>query len=147
MKVADILGEQNLKVLANDDKNTTLMDPKTKIQTVIPKDPNKPGMITRDPKTNKLQATTKTSGEVDQEIKPGEDVEMQDLNNMNGLNKKLGEKAVSKKQQRYMGMVHAAQKGETPASAEVAKTAKSMKKKDAKDFASTKHKGLPNQVS
>jgi hypothetical protein len=57
----------------------------------------------------------------------------------------LDEKAVSKKQQRFMGMVHAAQKGEKPASKEVAKTAKSMGKKDAEDFASTKHKGLPEK--
>ena len=57
----------------------------------------------------------------------------------------VNEKAVSKKQQRFMGMVHAAQKGEKPASKEVAKTAKGMGKKDAKDFASTKHKGLPEK--
>lgn len=55
--------------------------------------------------------------------------------------------AVSKAQQRFMGMVHAAQKGEEPASPEVAKVAKDMGKKDAKDFASTKHKGLPDHVS
>jgi hypothetical protein len=54
--------------------------------------------------------------------------------------------AQSKAQQRFMGMVHAAQKGETPASPEVAKVAKDMSKSDAKDFASTKHKGLPNHV-
>ena len=55
--------------------------------------------------------------------------------------------AVSKAQQRFMGMVHAAQKGdmENP-SPEVAKAADSMSDKDAKDFASTKHKGLPNKV-
>ena len=58
----------------------------------------------------------------------------------------VAEKAVSKKQQRFMGMVHAAQKGEKPASAEVAKVAKSMPKKAAKDFAKTKHKGLPEKV-
>jgi hypothetical protein len=53
----------------------------------------------------------------------------------------------SKKQQRFMGMVHAAQKGELEnPSDEVKKAAKSMKKKDAKDFASTKHKGLPEKV-
>ena len=57
----------------------------------------------------------------------------------------VNEKAVSKKQQKFMGMVHAAQKGEKPASKEVAKTAKSMGKKDAEDFASTKHKGLPEK--
>jgi len=52
--------------------------------------------------------------------------------------------AVSKAQQRFMGMVHAAQKGDIEApSKEVEKAADSMKKSDAKDFASTKHKGLP----
>jgi hypothetical protein len=55
--------------------------------------------------------------------------------------------AQSKAQQRFMGMVHAAQKGdmENP-SPEVAKAADSMSDKDAKDFASTKHKGLPDHV-
>jgi len=62
-----------------------------------------------------------------------------------GGEQELDEKAVSKKQQKFMGMVHAAQKGEKPASKEVAKTAKSMGKKDAEDFASTKHKGLPEK--
>jgi hypothetical protein len=57
----------------------------------------------------------------------------------------VDEKAVSKKQQRFMGMVHAAQKGEKPASKEVAKVAKDMGKKDAEDFAATKHKGLPEK--
>ena len=54
--------------------------------------------------------------------------------------------AVSKAQQKFMGMVHAAQKGdmETP-SPEVQKAADSMSDKDAKDFASTSHKGLPNK--
>jgi hypothetical protein len=61
------------------------------------------------------------------------------------LQQVLSEKAVSKKQQKFMGMVHAAQKGEKPASKEVAKVAKDMGKKDAKDFASTKHKGLPEK--
>ena len=51
--------------------------------------------------------------------------------------------AVSKAQQKFMGMVHAAQKGEKPASPAVAKVAASMKKKDAKDFASTPRSGLP----
>jgi len=57
----------------------------------------------------------------------------------------LEEKAVSKKQQRFMGMVHATQKGEKAPSKEVAKVAKSIGKKDAEDFASTKHKGLPEK--
>ena len=58
----------------------------------------------------------------------------------------IAEKAVSKKQQKFMGMVHAAQKGEEPASGAVAKVAKSMGKKAATDFAATKHKGLPEKV-
>lgn len=57
----------------------------------------------------------------------------------------IAEKAVSKAQQKFMGMVHATQKGEKAPSKEVAKVAKSMGKKDAKDFASTKHKGLPEK--
>ena len=57
----------------------------------------------------------------------------------------LEEKAVSKKQQRFMGMVHATQKGEKAPSREVAKVAKGMGKKDAEDFAATKHKGLPEK--
>jgi hypothetical protein len=54
--------------------------------------------------------------------------------------------AVSKAQQRFMGMVHATQKGdmENP-SPEVSKAADSMSDKDAKDFASTSHKGLPDK--
>ena len=46
-----------------------------------------------------------------------------------------------------MGMVHAAQKGdmENP-SPEVSKAADSMSDKDAKDFASTSHKGLPDKI-
>lgn len=59
----------------------------------------------------------------------------------------LQEKAVSRKQQRFMGMVRAAQKGEGAASPEVAKVAASMKKKDVKDFASTKHAKLPEKKS
>ena len=54
--------------------------------------------------------------------------------------------AVSKAQQRFMGMVHATQKGDMEApSPEVEKAADSMKKSDAKDFASTKHAGLPDK--
>jgi len=54
--------------------------------------------------------------------------------------------ALSKKQQKFMGMVHALNKGEikpSDVSKDVQDVAKDMKKKDVKDFASTKHKGLP----
>ena len=54
--------------------------------------------------------------------------------------------AVSKKQQRFFGMVRAAQKGEGAASPEIAKVADDISMKDAKKFAKTKHKGLPEKV-
>ena len=58
----------------------------------------------------------------------------------------INEKSVSKSQQRFFGMVRATQKGETKApSSEVARVASSIKKSDAKDFAKTKHKGLPDK--
>ena len=54
--------------------------------------------------------------------------------------------AVSKAQQRFMGMAHATQKGDMDSpSPEVSKAADSMSDKDAKDFASTSHKGLPDK--
>ena len=51
--------------------------------------------------------------------------------------------AKSKAQQKFMGMVHAAQTGDKAASPGVAAAAKSMSKQSAKDFAGTKHAGLP----
>lgn len=54
--------------------------------------------------------------------------------------------AKSKSQQQFMGMVHACQKSGECASDEVKKVAGSIKDKDAEDFASTKHKGLPKRV-
>ena len=54
--------------------------------------------------------------------------------------------AVSKAQQRFFGMVRAAQKGEMEnPSSEVAQAASSMSKSDVKKFAKTKHKGLPEK--
>ena len=57
----------------------------------------------------------------------------------------VSEEAVSKSQQRFFGMVRAVQKGRANIGGDVAKAAASMKKKDVKDFASTKHKGLPEK--
>lgn len=59
----------------------------------------------------------------------------------------IAEKAVSKQQQKFMGMAHAMQKGEKipGASKELKKVAKTMKPKDVEDFAKTKHKGLPKK--
>ena len=59
-------------------------------------------------------------------------------------------KAVSKSQQRLMGMVHAYEKGKLDLSKlpnflknKIKKISKSMSYKEVKDFAKTKHKGLP----
>ena len=57
--------------------------------------------------------------------------------------------SASKQQQKLMGIVHALQKGDmkpSQASGKAKEMAKSMKKGDVKDFASTKHKGLPKKV-
>ena len=54
--------------------------------------------------------------------------------------------AVSKKQQKFFGIVRSIQKGEqAPTTPETAKAAEDMKKGDVKKFASTKHKGLPEK--
>jgi hypothetical protein len=57
--------------------------------------------------------------------------------------------ASSKAQQKFMGIVHSVQKGDTKpsdVSQSVRDAAKSISKKDAKDFADTPLKGLPNKV-
>lgn len=61
----------------------------------------------------------------------------------------LDEKSVSKQQQKLMGLALSVKKGDTPKS-KVSKTVKDLSKKmsksDLEDFASTKHKGLPDKV-
>lgn len=81
--------------------------------------------------------------------KADKDTEMNTIKTGELEGKNLEEKSVSKAQQRFMGMVHAVQKGElspNKVGGKVAKAADSMSYKDADDFASTKHKGLPNKV-
>ena len=54
--------------------------------------------------------------------------------------------AVSQKQQQFFGIVRAIQTGKmAPTTPETAKAAADVKKSDVKDFASTKHKGLPKK--
>ena len=63
--------------------------------------------------------------------------------------KKINEKAKSKEQQRLFGMAHAVQKGELSPSkvgGAVKDIAKDVSPEDVKDFAKTKHKGLPEKV-
>jgi hypothetical protein len=73
---------------------------------------------------------------------------MQNQEGDNDSEEPIAEKAVSKQQQKFMGMAHAMQKGEKikGASKELKKVAKTMKPKDTEDFAKTKHKGLPDKV-
>jgi len=59
------------------------------------------------------------------------------------------EEAESKAQQRLMGLALSVKRGDTPMSSvtpQVAKMAREMKEKDLKDFAGTKHDGLPEKV-
>jgi hypothetical protein len=61
----------------------------------------------------------------------------------------LSEKAKSRAQQKFMGMVYVRKKGKMKkgeASPEVEAAAKGMTKKEAKKYAKTKHKGLPEKV-
>ena len=55
--------------------------------------------------------------------------------------------SVSKKQQRFMGMVHAYQAGKLKTTSKaIKKVAKSIDPDDALHFAKTKHKGLPEKI-
>ena len=56
--------------------------------------------------------------------------------------------AVSKQQQKFMGIVHAIQKGDMPAgkaTGDAQEAARTMNPSDVTDFASTKRKGLPSR--
>lgn len=63
------------------------------------------------------------------------------------MEENVEEKAKSKSQQKFFGMVDAYKKGEMPnASPTIKKAADGMSMKQVKDFAKTKHKGLPNHL-
>ena len=58
----------------------------------------------------------------------------------------LPEKAVSKQQQKFFGVVKAMQSGDIPKEGEAGEAAKEMSKKEVDKYAGTKHKGLPDKV-
>ena len=59
----------------------------------------------------------------------------------------INEKSISKAQQRLFGQVYSYKKGKLKNPSKAVKDiAKGISKKDSKDFAATKHKGLPNKV-
>ncbi len=69
------------------------------------------------------------------------------LQKMLATSNNVTEKSVSTSQQRLFGQVYAYKKGKLKnPSAAVRKIAKGISKKDSKDFAATKHKGLPTHV-
>ena len=73
------LSEQELTVVNADDKQVTLIDPKTKITTIVPKDPAKPGIIQTDPDDASgkgFKLDMKTTGAVAPKIAPGAKVKM-----------------------------------------------------------------------
>ena len=76
MKIFEVM-QGELQVLDANDKEVTLQDPKTKVKTVVPKDPNKPGMIQRDDAGNLVMSNKPGQPqEVDKEIKPGDKVQV-----------------------------------------------------------------------
>lgn len=80
MKINEVIvKEQELEVQAADEKQVTLKDPKSGIETKVPLDPKKPGMIAPDPSDatgKRMVLDPKATGAVDKGIKPGTKVVM-----------------------------------------------------------------------
>lgn len=74
MKISDLF-EQPMagKVTRIAPNEVVVTDPKSGIETKIPKKPNKPGNITRD-KQGKLVLDPETPGAVADDIEPGEEI-------------------------------------------------------------------------
>lgn len=75
MKIFEIAGQGTMQVKRDDANATTLEDPETGIETVVPKDPNKPGKIEQDEQGN-FVLSTEENGEVDNTLRPGATVKM-----------------------------------------------------------------------
>jgi len=106
-------------------QNTTKID---KVMTTYRVEPGKKTMI------NGVEIDT-TGGQT--KVTP-----MKETKNIDG---EMDEKSVSQKQQEFFGVVRAMQKGKLPKKGKAGEAADEMLKKDVKDFASTKHKGLPKR--
>jgi hypothetical protein len=79
MKINEIIIEnqqQQLKVVKDNAKETELVDPKTNVKTIVPKDPKKPGAIAKDVQGN-LTMAKQQKGPVNRGIKPGDKVSVQ----------------------------------------------------------------------
>jgi len=77
MKLYELMLEQDqtLEIEKVDDNETILVDPQTKIKTIVPKDPSKPGAIQPDA-SGELTLDPKVKGSVDRSIKPGDTVKV-----------------------------------------------------------------------
>ena len=113
------------------------------------KETNKKNSVAKEDNTIVDDTSAFTNNTVKGWDKADKDTEMNTIKTGELESKNLDEKSKSKAQQRFMGMVHAVQKGElspNKVGGKVAKAADSMSYKDADDFASTKHKNLPEKV-
>ena len=78
MRMHELL-ENELDVMSAYDKQVTLKDPKTGIETKVPRDPKKPGVIQKDPSDasgKRFVINPGQNGEVDKGIQPGAKVVM-----------------------------------------------------------------------
>jgi hypothetical protein len=75
MKIFEVAGSEELQVVKKGQRETVLQDPKTGIKTVVPEDPDKPGMI-KPTETGEFELSMKQNGQVDKELKPGDTVKV-----------------------------------------------------------------------
>ena len=128
--------------------STVPQKPKPKPKAEKPSDPWEGSATTPSKAKPKVKTkTTKVSGGTQKTSTRKKKSKLDDLlASVRNEEVQLDEKALSKQQQKFMGMVYAVKKGEMKApSPEVAKAAAGMSEKSARDYAKTKHKGLPQR--
>jgi hypothetical protein len=101
---------------------------------------------TKEATTKTTTSTTYTPDEMKKGVQGGKMV-IQNPDGTTTVTKEgeVTERAKSKKQQQFFGIVRGMQKGDIPKKGKAGEKADEMKIKDVKDFASTKHKGLPKK--
>ena len=104
---------------------------------------------TKEATTQNVKKTTYSSGEAKGKSFAGQTTVNADGSVTVTNEGEMTEKAESKQQQKFMGLALSVKRGDTPkgeVSKKVKDIAKKMSEKDLEDFASTKHKGLPNKA-
>jgi hypothetical protein len=76
MKIYEVAAKE-MEVERTNSSETVLVDPKTGIKTVVPKDPEKPGKIEQDDMGD-WKLSTEQNGEVPDELAPGDTVAVSD---------------------------------------------------------------------